>query len=271
MKSQGSQTPGLTHTTAMNVLPSALSSISLTAPFTQNTLRTIKDALSAHVSSLKGPAMGVDPKEIHAAVLVPFCNVDGVPGVLLEVRGKLRSHSGEVSFPGGRVDETDASFLDTALRETHEEVGVRSGQVDVLGQIGPPEQSLRGLRVWPYVGFIYPPGSPRLGLQHDLNPNTPLPSLPLSSLTISQPEVACAFHVPLAALASPARLKTDLFRGQKPYWAVEVSDLIQQGVEWAPNPDNHPEIGGGRDGRLEVWGLTGWYLSLLMTILRVYR
>ncbi|KAH7929121.1 hypothetical protein BV22DRAFT_1003470 [Leucogyrophana mollusca] len=254
----------------MNVLPAALSTISLTAPLTQNTLRRIRDALSTHASSLKPPLPGVDPKEVHAAVLVPFCNVDGIPGVLLEVRGKLRTHSGEVSFPGGRVDETDASFLDTALRETHEEVGVHPGQIDILGSIGPPEQSLRGLRVWPYVGFVHPPGSPRLGPQNDPDPDTPLPSLPLTSLTISHPEVACVFHLPLSALASPARLKTDLFRGQKPYWAVEVSDLVQ-GVEWAPNPDNHPEIGGGRDGRLEVWGLTGWYLSLLMTVLRVYR
>ena len=42
-------------------------------------------------------------------------------------------------------------------------------------------------------------------------------------------------------------------------------------VRWINDPDQRDEIGGGREGRLEVWGLTGWYLSALMRILRVYE
>ncbi len=40
--------------------------------------------------------MAVDPKEVHAAVLIPLCNVNDQPGILLELRGKLRTHSGEI-------------------------------------------------------------------------------------------------------------------------------------------------------------------------------
>ncbi|KAG0699758.1 NUDIX hydrolase domain-like protein [Suillus ampliporus] len=203
--------------------------------------RTLMTA-AAHASTTHTEVI---PDEVNAAVLVPLCNVDGVPGVLLELRGgKLRSHAGEVSFPGGRFDQEDASLLDTALRETQEEVGINAGQIDILGQFGPPERSLMGLRVWPYV-------------------TTPCPSISLSSLTISQPEVATVFHLPLSAFASPARIRPDMFRATSPYWAIDVSDLVS-------DPLRRPEVDGGKDGRLEVWGLTGWYMSLLMRIIRVY-
>ena len=103
--------------------------VSLTDPLTRRNCNAIRDALhSAYPLSEERP----DPSETHAAVLVPLCNVDGRPGVLLEVRGKLRTHSGEVryvffmvaarrrqpdasyivadSFPGGKVDKVRTSF-----------------------------------------------------------------------------------------------------------------------------------------------------------------
>ncbi|KAF9221391.1 hypothetical protein BS17DRAFT_785309 [Gyrodon lividus] len=293
---------------AANVAPSS-SIISLTAPLTCASLTKIRDALT--MAERANSASTPNPREVHAAVLVPLCNVDNVPGVLLEVRGKLRTHSGEVSFPGGRVDHTDSSFLAAALRETHEEVGILSSQIDVLGQLGPAEQSLRGLRVWPYVGFIHPRGNlslrspsdlfqtrdpdiprattttPTLTSTTDPNLNTKntnpssnasninadtLPSISLTSLTISQPEVATIFHLPLTACTSFVRLKSDLFRARSPYWAIDVSDLVPLGVQpAADNPHGRPELGGGKEGKLEVWGLTGWYLSLLMKVLKVYN
>jgi hypothetical protein len=97
-----------------------------------------------------------------------------------------------------------------------------------------------------------------------------LPSLSLSSLTISQSEVATVFHLPLSAFTAPARLRPDMFRATRPYWAVDVSDIVE-GFERVNDPLGQPEVGGGREGRLEVFGLTGWYMSLLMRILRVYQ
>ena len=47
--------------------------------------------------------------------------------------------------------QEDESFLAAALRETHEEVGISPNQVEILGQLGPPELSLGGMRVWPFV------------------------------------------------------------------------------------------------------------------------
>lgn len=84
--------------TAANVAPSS-SIISLTAPFTRASLIKIRDALAVAVNQ-DGTAR--DPTEPHAAVLVPLCNVNDTPGVLLEVRGKLRTHAGEVRWVSER-------------------------------------------------------------------------------------------------------------------------------------------------------------------------
>lgn len=96
---------------------------------------------------------------------------------------------------------------------------------------------------------------------------------------LSPPEVAHAFHLPLSELLSPPRLHSHLFRGSRPYFAIDVSDLavspnaahVANDIDWASDPQQRDEIGGGREGRLEVWGLTGWYLSAFLRVLRVYR
>ena len=72
--------------------------LSLTSPFTRSTLNSIRKTLENTYPEHDIP---YDPSEPHAAVLVPFCNVNNRPGILLEVRGKLRTHSGEVRYAGG--------------------------------------------------------------------------------------------------------------------------------------------------------------------------
>jgi len=187
-----------------------------------------------------------------------------------------------VSFPGGRIDDTDLSFLDGAIRETEEELGIRPEEIDVLGEIGEPEFNLRGdLRVWPYVGFVHTRGSKK-----PESDDYPFPSLDLNQIrqNTSVSEVAIVFHVPLTELTAPARLRSYLFRGTRPYWAVDVTDLVRsaeilsgvsgsmsvstEAVHGEEQPD---EIGCGREGRVEIWGLTGWYLSLLLRRLQLYQ
>ena len=81
----------------MSLLPHRVASsslISLTKPITPNTLRTLRDLLKRH-----DPATPTPTTLRSAAVLIPFCNVGGEPGILLEVRSKsLRTHSGEIRW-----------------------------------------------------------------------------------------------------------------------------------------------------------------------------
>jgi len=71
--------------------------ISLTNPITPSTLQTLKNVLNRTPNASKTAITDPSLKSRHAAVLIPFCNVEGEPGILLEVRAKgLRSHSGEL-------------------------------------------------------------------------------------------------------------------------------------------------------------------------------
>ena len=104
------------------------------------------------------------------------------PTVLLTQRtAHLSTHSGQVAFPGGKVDATDRDVVDTALRESHEEVGLERDQVQVLGTISDYVTGTAFV-VTPVVGLV--------SASHTLKPNPH--------------EVASAFEVPLAFLMNPA-------------------------------------------------------------------
>ena len=65
----------------------------------------------------------------------------------------MRHHPGQVAFPGGKVDATDASPLAAALRESHEEIGLPPEQVEVLGAL-PVHETITGFQVVPFVGLV---------------------------------------------------------------------------------------------------------------------
>ncbi|XP_033626158.1 peroxisomal coenzyme A diphosphatase NUDT7-like [Asterias rubens] len=95
-----------------------------------------------------------------AAVLVPLFYKDDELYILLTVRSKhLRAHGGEVALPGGKQDETDADFKETALRESEEEVGLPQDEVEVISHLG-PVFAKAGTMVVPVVGFISKDFSP---------------------------------------------------------------------------------------------------------------
>jgi 8-oxo-dGTP pyrophosphatase MutT (NUDIX family) len=116
-----------------------------------------------------------------AAVLIPVL-MRTEPMVLFTVRtAHLSTHSGQVAFPGGKVDAADADAVAAALREAHEEVGLAAEFVDVLGQL-PVYVTGSAFHVTPVVALVSPGFS--------LHPN------PF--------EVADVFEVPLSFLMNPA-------------------------------------------------------------------
>jgi 8-oxo-dGTP pyrophosphatase MutT (NUDIX family) len=92
-----------------------------------------------------------------AAVLVPLYRVRGeIHVVFTRRRHDLRRHPGEVSFPGGRREPGDGDLVATALRETHEEIGLAPGGVRIAGALRPTPTIATGYAVYPFVGVIEP-------------------------------------------------------------------------------------------------------------------
>ena len=92
--------------------------------------------------------------EKRASVLIPLLESEGELFVLLTLRSKLlRSHSGQVSFPGGKQDTQDANSLETALREIHEEIGLPPEKVEIIGTLD-QILSLHYYLVTPFVALI---------------------------------------------------------------------------------------------------------------------
>jgi len=88
-----------------------------------------------------------------AAVLVPVLDKPE-PEILLTVRSEsLQQHPGQVSFPGGSVDDTDRSAVSTALREAEEEIGLDFAQVSPLGFLDRLD-TISDFRVLPVVGLV---------------------------------------------------------------------------------------------------------------------
>jgi len=90
----------------------------------------------------------------QASVLIPLLESEGELFVLLTQRSeKLRSHAGQVSFPGGKQDTKDENSLETALRETFEEIGLNKKNIEIIGTLD-QILSLHYYLVTPFVGLI---------------------------------------------------------------------------------------------------------------------
>lgn len=122
----------------------------------------------------------------HAAVLVPVLDrPDGLRLLLTERAAHLKHHAGQISFPGGRVEDSDASPLATALREAEEEIGLRPNQVEVLGPLPAHVTTVSGFYIQPYLGILH----------H------------YSQGSFDQNEVHAVFDVPLPWVLDPAQHK----------------------------------------------------------------
>lgn len=92
-----------------------------------------------------------------AAVLIPLVMRDEGLSLLLTHRAAhLNNHAGQISFPGGRVEATDGSSIETALRETQEEIGLDRRHVEVIGAL-PQYRTATGYDVTPVIALIQQP------------------------------------------------------------------------------------------------------------------
>ncbi|WER46807.1 CoA pyrophosphatase [Cupriavidus sp. WKF15] len=164
----------------------------------------------------------------QAAVLVPIVERrDGLTVLLTERNANLSAHAGQISFPGGSQEDHDTSRIDTALRETEEEVGLVRDYVEVLGAL-PDYITGTGFHVSPVVGLV------RDGF----------------TLRPDASEVADVFEVPLAFLMDPSHHERRLFRwvdGERMFYAMPF-----------------PREGGGHRF---IWGATAGMLRNLYHLL----
>jgi 8-oxo-dGTP pyrophosphatase MutT (NUDIX family) len=89
-----------------------------------------------------------------AAVLIPLIARDQLTVLFTQRTTHLKSHAGQVSFPGGRVEHGDASAEFTALREAEEEIGLAPAEVDVVVALPPIGTFVTSYKVHPFVGLI---------------------------------------------------------------------------------------------------------------------
>jgi 8-oxo-dGTP pyrophosphatase MutT (NUDIX family) len=154
----------------------------------------------------------VDRQPMQAAVLIPIV-MRAQPTVLLTLRAShLSTHSGQIAFPGGKVDATDADAVAAAMREAHEEVGLDPGALEVLGQL-PEYLTGSAFHVTPVVALVRPEFS------WMPNPN----------------EVADIFEVPLAFLMNPANHRhhqVELHGVRREWFSMPYHDGVTERFIW---------------------------------------
>jgi 8-oxo-dGTP pyrophosphatase MutT (NUDIX family) len=144
--------------------------------------RLIRDLLARRERRL-----GDAPDLTCAAVLVPLlCKEEEWHLLVTQRTHDVEHHKGQISLPGGACEPGDASLMDTALRETYEEIGVPPEVVEVLGALD-DFATVSSFVVTPFVGVIPHPFPYRLNLR----------------------EVEAVVEVPLAFLCEPARLRVE--------------------------------------------------------------
>lgn len=155
------------------------------------------------------PPLAGDLPELRSLAGTPAAVLIGVtdrpePGLILTVRREhLRTHAGQVAFPGGRIDPGETA-IEAALREAHEELAMEPGEVAIAGTLD-DYRTVTGYVVTPVVGTV-PADLPLEPHDH---------------------EVADWFEAPLAHLLDPANqhIETAVFAGaERRYWQIEWKD-----------------------------------------------
>lgn len=144
-------------------------------------------------ASLKPIRMTAHQPTRRAGVLIPLCIVDGKVALLYTLRAaNLKSHRGQVSFPGGMQDVTDKNLEETALRETKEELGIEESTIEVWGSGNVIDTRFQTC-ITPVIGHIK--------------------EFQLKNLQVNRSEVEDVFTVSLEELCKPKNLGYTQFRG----------------------------------------------------------
>ena len=141
----------------------------------------------------------IDLNAVPSAVLIAIFEKNGEDHILFTKRTEtVEHHKGQISFPGGRRDIEDETLLQTALRESYEEVGIRPEDVEVLGDLDDEKTHVSNYVISPYVGFI------------------PYPY----PFRASPDEVEGLLEIPISALIDRANFREEIQRsGEKRYRA----------------------------------------------------
>jgi len=163
--------------------------------FTAGWLRgRLRGLLPVAISEAESTPAGSLRSARRAAVLVALAPAPR-GFVLLTRRSRLlRTHSGQVSFPGGRPDPSDPSLVETALREAQEEIGLERDQVELLGRLADQHTLTSNFLITPFVGLL----------------------APQARWQAAPAEVDAIFGLPLSLLldpGAPRRIETGLRRG----------------------------------------------------------
>ncbi|NCF28018.1 MAG: CoA pyrophosphatase [Gammaproteobacteria bacterium] len=161
-----------------------------------------------------------------AAVLVPLvARPAGFQVLLTQRTDHLHDHAGQVSFPGGRREHTDAGSVETALRETREEIGLAEDFIEVVGLLDDYETGT-GFRVTPVVSFVSE------GF----------------TLALDSFEVAEVFEVPLDYLFDPAnhqKRSRDFNGRRRSYYLFEYQDRVVWGATAGMLMNLYRRVSGG--------------------------
>ncbi len=184
----------------------------------QNQIDTIRNIFSKKIElpginahSIVAPKLGKNlyrnmiatPNAKKSAVLLPLIVEDEQLKILFTERSReLKSHSGQISFPGGRVD-TGETYLQTALRETEEEIGIHANGVSIIGELSELFVSPSNSLIKPYIGFIES----------------------IDNINPSADEVESILKIPFDYFLEDSNIKSDywdLFGGKVlvPYWEI---------------------------------------------------
>jgi 8-oxo-dGTP pyrophosphatase MutT (NUDIX family) len=167
--------------------------------------RLIRDKLSNHNHTVHRYA---DVPYREAAVLIPIFFKDNAAHLLFTKRtDKVEHHKGQISFPGGVRDAEDTDLLQTALRETEEEMGIQPGDVTILGKTDTFLTNTNYL-VTPYVGYYSYPYEYQVN--HD--------------------EISKVIEVPIAHLLTPEIFETRIIKRDGFTWRVHFYQFHDESI-----------------------------------------